>query len=100
MCAYTKHDCVCRNLDRKGSVKNTYGRVLDPAQNDLCENNPWCEYSVGRRFGQFWVMTLAVYFSYFESLVGYRNALRSSPGTYNSLELQRLGVLKDFVCIG
>ena len=46
------------------------------------------------------VMTLAVYFSYFESLVGYRNAQRSKPGTYKSLELQRSGGSKDFVCIG
>ena len=43
---------------------------------------------------------LAVYFSYFESLVGYRNALRSRPDTYKGLELQRSGVSKDFVCIG
>ena len=47
-----------------------------------------------------WVMTLAVYFSYFESLVGYTNALRSRPGTYKGLELQHSGVAKDFVCIG
>ena len=45
------------------------------------------------------VMTLAVYFSYSESLVGYRNAQRSKPGIYR-LELQRSGVSKDFVCIG
>ena len=53
-----------------------------------------------RQFGRFRVMTLAVYFSYFESRVGYRNALRSRLGTYKGLELQRSGVSKDFVCIG
>ena len=53
-----------------------------------------------RQFGRFRVMTLAVYFSYFKSLVGYRNALRSRPGTYKGLELQRSGIAKDFVCIG
>ena len=42
-------------------------------------------------------MTLAVYFSYFESLVGYRNALRSRSATYKGLELQRSGVSKDFI---
>ena len=43
-------------------------------------------------------MTLAVYF-YFESIVGYTNALRSRLGAYEGLELKRSGVLKDFVCI-
>ena len=43
-------------------------------------------------------MTLAVYCSYFESLVGYRDSLRSRPGTYKGLELQRSGVSKNFVC--
>ena len=36
-------------------------------------------------------MTLAVYFCCFESLVGYRNALRSRPGTYKGLQFQRSG---------
>ena len=36
----------------------------------------------------------AVYFSYFESLVGYRNGLRSWLGTYKGLELQHSGVSK------
>ena len=40
-------------------------------------------------------MTLAVYFSYIESLVGYTNALRSMLGAYEGLELQHSGVWKD-----
>ena len=42
-------------------------------------------------------MTLAVYFSYFETLVEYRNTLRSRLGAYEGIELQRSGVSKDFV---
>ena len=45
-------------------------------------------------------MTLAVYFSYFESVIGYTNALKSRLGAYEGLELQHSGVWKDFVCIG
>ena len=43
----------------------------------------------------FWVMTLAVYYSYFESLVGYRNALRSRLGTVSapSLHIESLPTL-------
>ena len=33
-------------------------------------------------------MTIAVHFSYFESLVGYRNAQRPRLGAYKDLELQ------------
>ena len=46
-------------------------------------------------------MTLAVYFSYmyFESIVGYTNALRSRLGAYEGLERQHSGVSKGSVCI-
>ena len=29
-------------MEGKGSGKNTSGRVLDPAWNEVCKNNPWC----------------------------------------------------------
>ena len=33
-------------MEGKGSGKNTSGRILDPAWNEVCENNSLCEYSI------------------------------------------------------
>ena len=48
------------------------------------------------------VMTLTLYFSYFESMIGYTNTLRSRLGAHEGLELEPVWEFRRdlFACIG